>query len=485
VGYLWCIPVISLSFNGYFSVITACHVNCHVTLVILPFDNLVFQETGMFKQAVGKVALCCALALGVSTQALAVTEIAFWHSMDGELGQEVNALAARFNQQHSDVKIVPVYKGNYDQSLAAGIAAFRSGEAPAILQVYEVGTATMMASKAIKPVYQVFADAGIAEDESQFVPTVAGYYTDAKTGHLLSQPFNSSTPVLYYNKDAFKQAGLNPEQPPKTWQELAEDTAKLRAAGMKCGYASGWQGWIQIENFSAWHGLPVASENNGFDGRDAVLEFNKAEQVKHIELLEAMNKKGDFTYYGRKDESTSSFYNGDCAMTTASSGSLADIRKHAKFSYGVSMMPYDADVKGAPQNAIIGGASLWVMNGKDAVTYKGVAQFLQYLTTPEVAAEWHQKTGYLPVTKAAYELTRQQGFYEKNPGADVATRQMLNKPPLPFTKGLRLGNMPQIRTIVDEELESVWSGKKTAQQALDAAVERGNQLLRRFEQSTK
>ncbi|PWC15437.1 sn-glycerol-3-phosphate ABC transporter substrate-binding protein UgpB [Brenneria corticis] len=428
---------------------------------------------------------CATLALACSANAQAATEIPFWHSMEGELGKEVNSLVERFNQSHSDVKIVPVYKGNYEQNLAAGIAAYRAGNAPAILQVYEVGTATMMASKAIKPVYEVFKDAGINFDESIFVPTVSGYYTDAKSGQLLSQPFNSSTPVLYYNKDAFKKAGLDPEQPPKTWQQLAEYTAKLRAAGLKCGYASGWQGWIQIENFSAWHGLPVASKNNGFDGADAVLEFNQPTQVKHIQRLQDMNKQGNFTYFGRKDEPTEKFYNGDCAITTASSGSLADIRQHAKFDYGVGMMPYDADAQGAPQNAIIGGASLWVLNGKDAATYKGVAEFMQFLAQPEIAAEWHQKTGYLPITKAAYELTQKQGFYEKNPGADIATRQMLNKPPLPFTKGLRLGNMPQIRTLVDEELESVWTGKKTPQQALDSAVARGNALLRRFEQSTK
>ncbi|MGL9720785.1 sn-glycerol-3-phosphate ABC transporter substrate-binding protein UgpB [Symbiopectobacterium sp.] len=430
-------------------------------------------------------AVLVALTLAYQANANAVTEIPFWHSMEGELGKTVDSLATRFNQSHPDVKIVPVYKGNYEQSLAAGIAAYRTGNAPAILQVYEVGTATMMASKAIKPVYQVFKDAGIDFDESVFVPTVSGYYADAKTGHLLSQPFNSSTPVLYYNKDAFKKAGLDPEQPPKTWQQMAEYTAKLRAAGMKCGYASGWQGWIQIENFSAWHALPIASKNNGFDGTDAVLEFNKPTQIKHIQLLQDMNKKGDFTYYGRKDESTEKFYNGDCAITTASSGSLANIRAHAKFNYGVGMMPYDAEVPNAPQNAIIGGASLWVMGGKDDATYKGVAQFMQFLAQPEMAAEWHQKTGYLPITTAAYELTKQQGFYENNPGADIATRQMLNKPPLAFTKGLRLGNMPQIRTIVDEELESVWTGKKTPQQALDTAVERGNVLLRRFEQSTR
>lgn len=429
--------------------------------------------------------ICIALGLAFSAQALAVTEIPFWHSMEGELGVEVNSLAQRFNQSHPDYKIVPTYKGNYEQSLAAGIAAVRSDRAPAILQVYEVGTATMMASRAIVPVYEVFKNAGIAFDEKQFVPTVAGYYSDAKTGHLISQPFNSSTPVLYYNKDAFKKAGLDPEQPPKTWQALAKDAEALRKAGMSCGYASGWQGWIQIENFSAWHGLPVATKNNGFDGTDAELEFNKPTQVRHIQQLAEMNKKGDFTYFGRKDESTAKFYNGDCGITTASSGSLADIRHYAKFNYGVGMMPYDETVPNAPQNAIIGGASLWVMKGKDDATYKGVAAFMQFLTQPEIAAEWHQKTGYLPITTAAYELTRQQGFYENNPGADIATRQMLNKPPLPFTKGMRLGNMPQIRTIVDEELEGVWTGKKTPQAALDNAVKRGNLLLRRFEQTVK
>lgn len=424
-----------------------------------------------------------ALGLALMANAQAVTTIPFWHSMEGELGKEVDSLAQRFNAENPDYKIVPTYKGNYEQNLSAGIAAFRTGNAPAILQVYEVGTATMMASKAIKPVYDVFKEAGIQFDESQFVPTVSGYYSDSKTGHLLSQPFNSSTPVLYYNKDAFKKAGLDRN----SRRKLAGSGGlcrKLKASGM-VRLRQRLAGLDQLENFSARNGLPFASKNNGFDGTDAVLEFNKPEQVKHIAMLEEMNKKGDFSYVGRKDESTEKFYNGDCAMTTASSGSLANIREYAKFNYGVGMMPYDADAKDAPQNAIIGGASLWVMQGKDKETYTGVAKFLDFLAKPENAAEWHQKTGYLPITKAAYDLTREQGFYEKNPGADIATRQMLNKPPLPFTKGLRLGNMPQIRVIVDEELESVWTGKKTPQQALDTAVERGNQLLRRFEKSTK
>jgi sn-glycerol 3-phosphate transport system substrate-binding protein len=417
-----------------------------------------------------------------ATSAQAATEIQFWHAMEAALGERVNVIANDFNASQSEYKIVPVFKGTYDQTLAAGVAAYRSGNAPAILQVFEVGTATMIAAKkAVIPVSQVFKQAGVPLDEKAFVPTIASYYSDSKTGQLISMPFNSSTPVLYYNKDAFKKAGLDPEKPPRTWAELDEDAKKLKASGMSCGYSSGWQSWIQLENYSAWHGLPFATRNNGFDGTDAVLEFNKPQQVAHIQFLENMVKEGTFTYAGRKDEPVSKFYSGDCGIITNSSGSLATIKKYAKFNFGTGMMPYDANVKGAPQNAIIGGASLWVLSGKDPAVYKGVAEFLAYLATPAVAAKWHQDTGYLPVTTAAYALTQKQGFYDKNPGSETAIKQMLNKPPLPFTKGLRLGNMPQIRTIIDEELEQVWNGQKTPQAALDASVSRGNEQLRRFQ----
>lgn len=438
------------------------------------------------KPLVRSLVLGGALLVGASQAAWAATEIQFWHAMEAALGERVNDIASDFNRSQSDYKIVPVFKGTYDQTLAAGIAAYRSGNAPAILQVYEVGTATMMAAKkAVVPVTEVFKQAGTPLDQKAFVPTIASYYSDAKTDELVSMPFNSSTPVLYYNKEAFKKAGLDPNRPPKTWDDVRVYAEKLKASGMSCGFTTGWQGWIQLENYSAWHGLPYASQNNGFDGLDAKLEFNKPQQVAHIKFLQDMAKQGTFTYVGRKDEAVSKFYSGDCGILTNSSGSLATIRKYAKFDFGTGMMPYDASVKGAPQNAIIGGASLWVLAGKDPNVYKGVAKFLAYLSSPAVAAKWHEDTGYLPVTTAAYDLARSQGFYDKNPGADTAIKQMLNKPPLPYTKGLRLGNMPQIRTVVDEELEQVWAQKKTPQVALDSAVNRGNELLRRFQQSAQ
>jgi len=341
----------------------------------------------------------------------------------------------------------------------------------------------MSAKGAIKPVSAVMKDAGEPFDQKAYIPAVAGYYTSSK-GEMLSFPFNSSTTVFYYNKDAFRKAGLDPEKPPRTWPEVMQDSAKLKASGMRCAYTTDWQGWVHLESFSAWHNTLYATKNNGFGGTDARLVFNSPLHVKHIGNLQDMVKKGYFSYGGRKAESQAKFYNGECAMFTGSSASLANIRKNAKFGFAVSQLPYCPDVPGAPQNTIIGGASLWVMSGRKPEEYKGVAKFFTFLSRPEIQADWHQATGYLPVTTAAYELTKKSGFYEKNPGADVSVQQMVVKT-TDKSRGVRLGNMVRIRTVVDEELEAVWAGKKDPKTALDTAVQRGNELLERFQKTAR
>jgi sn-glycerol 3-phosphate transport system substrate-binding protein len=420
-----------------------------------------------------------------STAVHAQTEIQFWHSMGGALGDKVSELANNFNKSQSQYKVVPSYKGQYPESMTAAIASFRAGNAPHILQVFEVGTATMMAAKgAIVPVAQVMKDADEPFNPKAYLPTVAGYYTDSK-GNMLSFPFNSSTIVYYINKDAFKKAGLDPNKAPRTWKEFNAAAEKLKAAGQQCVYTSGWPSWMHVENFSAWHNLPIGTKDNGMSGTDTVFQINSPQHVKHLTMMGDMAKKGLFTYAGRTNQAEAKFSSGECAMLTSSSGAQANIRRNAKFEWSVNFIPYHDDIPGAPQNSIIGGASLWVMGGKTNNAYKGVAKFLAYLSRPEVQMDWHTSTGYVPITQAAYEMTRKSGYYDKNPGADIAIKQLTNKPPTANSKGLRFGNYVQGREVFEEEMEGVFAGKKDAKTALDEAVKRGNEILRKFESSNR
>ena len=432
-----------------------------------------------------KLVLALAAAALFAPAAQAQTEIQWWHSMGGALGEALNELAGKFNASQKDYKVVPVYKGSYPVSMTAAIAAFRAGNAPHILQVFEVGTATMMAAKgAIVPVAKVMTDAKEPFDPKAYLPTVAGYYTDMK-GNMLSYPFNSSTVMFYINKDAFKKAGLDPDKAPKTWQEVLNAGEKLKAAGQQCVYTTSWPSWMHIENFSAWHNVPIGTKQNGMAGTDAQFTINSPLHVRHIGMLADMSKRGMFTYAGRTNQGDAKFSSGECAMFSGSAGAQAGIKKAAKFDWSINFIPYHDDVKGAPQNSIIGGASLWVMGGKKPAEYRGVAKFFAFLSRPEVQMDWHTKTGYVPITQASYELTRKSGFYEKNPGADMPVRQLTNKAPTANSKGLRFGNFVQGREVIEEELEAVFSGRKEAKAGLDEAVKRGNDVLRRFEAANK
>ena len=419
------------------------------------------------------------LMSGMSTVAFAATEIQWWHAMGGTNGERVNKMATDFNATQSEYKIVPVYKGNYTETMTAAVAAFRAKKQPHIVQVFEVGTATMMAAKgAVYPVEDMMKDTGVAFDKSSYVPGVISYY-QASDGKLLSLPFNSSTPVLWYNKDALDKAGV--DKVPATWAEMDAAADKLLASGMKCGYSFGWQSWVMIENYSTWHNQAIGSKENGFAGTDTELTFNTDALKKRIQTIADGQKSGRFLYAGRKGDSLPSFTNGDCGMWMNSSAYYGSIKTQAKFSYGQAMLPLDTDVAAKPQNSIIGGATLWVLKGHDQGDYKGVAQFMAYLSTAPVQAWWHQETGYVGITMAATKLSEEQGFYKANPGTDTAAKQLSLNAPTPNSRGLRFGNFVQIRDVINEEMEAIWAGKKTASDGLDAAVERGNKLLRKFE----
>jgi sn-glycerol 3-phosphate transport system substrate-binding protein len=432
-------------------------------------------------------AASAALTCSGGAVAQAQTEINWWHAMGGQLGERVSELAEGFNKSQKEYKVNAIYKGTYTETMTGAIAAFRAKQQPHIVQVFEVGTATMMSAKgAIYPVHQLMADTGEKFDPKAYLPAVYGYYSTTD-GKLLSMPFNSSTPVFYYNKDAFKKAGLDPNKPPKTWKDVEAYSKKLLGAGYNCGFTTQWQTWVQVENFGAWHNVPFATKANGFGGiADVKLTINDPLRVRHIENMAKWQKEKIFVYAGREGKPNPKFTTGECPMIMGSSGSAGGFTQAMKdVKYGISMLPYYDDVKGAPQNSIIGGATLWVLTGKPKAEYKGVAKFFSYLSTPEVQSKWHMETGYVPITKAAYELTKKKGFYEKFPGREVAVEQLSLHEPTPNSKGLRIGNFVQIRDVMDEELEAVWAGQKSAKQALDTAVERGNKLLADFARANK
>jgi sn-glycerol 3-phosphate transport system substrate-binding protein len=435
------------------------------------------------KRALFAVALALLAAPAALAQSAPI-EIQWWHAMTGVNAELVTKFVDDFNHAQTRYKVVAVFKGGYADTMQAAIAAYRAGDPPAIVQVFEVGTATMMAAKgAVKPVYQLMAESGEKFDPNAYLPAITSYFS-TPDGKMLSLPFNSSTAILYYNKDAFKKAGLDPANPPKTWPEVFADAKKIRAAGYACGFTTSWLSWIQIEQFSAWHNLPIGTKANGMEGTDTVLTFNNPIVVRHIANLVKAEADNDFVYGGRTMEPDQKFISGECGMTFNSSGFYGLAQAGAKFPFGVGELPYYPDVKGAPQNSIIGGASLWVMGGKSPEVYKGVAEFLNFLSQTPQQVRWHEATGYLPITKAAYEAAKASGYYAKHPDAELPVIQMTRKPPTENSRGLRFGNFVQIRDVIAEELENAFAHKKTPQQALDDAVNRGNALLRQFQAAT-
>ena len=427
-----------------------------------------------------------ALAAGLfaaAAPASAQTEIQWWHAMSGDLGQKLEKIATDFNASQASYKIVPVFKGTYPEAMTGAIAAFRAKQQPAIVQVFEVGTATMMAAKgAVYPVYELMKEENVPFEPASYLPAITGYYSDTK-GNMLSFPFNSSTPVLYYNKDLFRKAGLDPDKAPTTWEDIADAAKKLRASGASCGFTTNWPSWVQVENLSTLHNVPIGTEENGLGGLSAKLTIANELVTRHWGNLAEWQKDKAFDYGGRTDKANPKFLSGECGMQMQSSGSRGGILANAKFDVGMGMLPYYKDAKGAPQNSIIGGATLWVLKGRPAAEYKGVAEFFAYLSKADVQAWWHQNTGYLPITKAAYELTKAQGYYDKNPGSDIAVRQINLNPPTANSKGLRFGNFAQIRDVIEEEMENMLTAKKTPKEALDDAQRRANDMLRAFEKT--
>jgi len=439
--------------------------------------------------------LAGAVALGLSTPAAAQQqpiEIQFWHGLTQPLGGMLEQIAADFNASQSQYRVVATFRGSYPETMVAAIAAFRANQAPHIVQMFEVGTGTMMAAgRAVKPVHELLAETGVQIPFDDYLPAVRGYYS-LRDGRMMSMPFNSSTAVVFYNKDAFRRAGLDPEAFPRTWQALEQAARRLRAAGVECPMTTAWPTWTQVEQFSAIHNIPLATQGNGFGGLNAELRINNPLMVRHLQNLVDWQREGLFRYGGRDGQGDALFPNATCAIIFGSSGLRARIQREAQFPWGVAMLPYYEGTAGAPINSIIGGASFWAMNRgpnatRSAAENLGIAQFFAWVSRPEVVRKWHVDTGFLPVRVSVFRALEAEGFYRQNPGADIPIAQLMRGggQMTENSMGIRLGGFVEIRTIIQEEMERAFQGHQNAETALNSAAQRGNVVLRNFERQNR
>ncbi len=419
--------------------------------------------------------------LGLSAHLMAVTDIELWHAFDGPLAETFTEIVEDFNHHSGNYRVVLVKKDNYAKAFEQGIEAFKTGTHPHILQIYEVATLTaMMTNQVFKPVDQLMSAYHKKFDPDVYIDSVRHFYSNAE-GKMMSLPWNASTGILFYNKKAFVEAGLDPEKPPKTWQDLEKIAIELKKKGFK-GYTTAWPAAYHLEHVCSWHNLPFATAANGFNGLSARLTFNQQPEIFHISKVVEWIDSGTFTYAGRfGNEPEKLFADQTCAILLQGANRLPLLQKQAPFPIGVGFMPYWPQIAKEPFNLNIGGASFWVMSGFKDEEYRGIVQFFEYLSSTEIQAFWHQKTGYLPITDAAYYLTKKKGFYKDHPAAEVAVLSVMGPRTTANTKGIRLGDYVQVRDVIIENLEKAFNKELTPKEALDNAVKEGNLILESFE----
>ena len=444
--------------------------------------------TSSFARALRTSLLASLLALFAIAHAQP-TEIQMWYALTGALGEHTLEQVEDFNASQDQYRVVADFSGTYDETMVAAIAAFRAGTAPHIVQMFEVGTATMMyAEGAIKPVHELFAETGVPFDPDVFLPAVRGYYS-LPDGRMMSMPFNSSTAVMWVNDDALEAAGIDPATVSlETWEEVREVARQVvDEGGADCGFSMAWPTWTQFEQFSAVHDIPLASLSNGLEGLGAEMLIDSDLHVQHVQNLIDMSAEGSFMYGGRGNAGDTLFVSGECAIVQGSSALIARVNREAEFDWTMHMLPYYEGTPNAPLNSIIGGASFWVMQSPERTDeeWAGVAEFFSFLSTVEQARKWHVNTGYLPIRFGIYEELEAEGFYAENPGLDIPYLQLTRGEATANSSGLRLGNMPQIRAIIEEEFELALNGQQSAQRAMDNAVERSNVVLRAFQRANQ
>lgn len=432
------------------------------------------------------VSLAAVVAALGTTASAEKTTFEYWYGLGGYLGEVVQKTCDRFNAAQDSYEIKCVGQEGYANAVQNTIAAFRAKKHPTLVQAYDAGTADLMMSGEFYPVQKMMADFNIDIDWDDYFPGIADYYA-ASTGELFSMPFNSSTPVLYYNTDDFAAAGV---AAPQTWEQFEAALRALKAANPeKCAYGYAPSTWIDLEQFSMAHNVPVASNNNGYDGLDSEYLYNTTQHVKHMENLLKWYKEGLSEIRTSQGglNARDSFAQNQCSIYFGSIASHATVHKAAVegMNWDVTMLPvYEGFER---HNTVVGGASLWVLSGKSDDEYRGAAAYLKFLATPESEEFWSTNTGYIPVTRTGYDALVAKGFYDNAPfkGREVALTSLTFTDPGALTRGIRLGGFIQARKEWKAEVEAAFAGQKSMQQALDTAVERSNKVLTRFARTYK
>ncbi len=408
----------------------------------------------------------------------AKTTITLWHAMSGANLTALEAIVKDFNASQSEVEVVPVFTGTYAETLTKAIAAFRNNTHPHIVQVYEVGLQTMLDSGAIVPVFEL-AEPGF--DWGDIVVPILNYYS--VDGKLYSMPFNSSTAILYYNKDIFQKAGLDPNKPPTTFDEVFEYGKKIvESKAALGGIAFGWPAWV-FEQMHALHAQFYANNENGRKAKASEVYFNKDFGVKVFSEWIRWAQSGVLVYGGREYNANNAFLAGQVAMLIQSTSSVGSIESKASFKVGTTFLPR---IPGYPKgNSVIGGATLWVMKGKSKEEYKAVWEFLKFVAKPEVSQKWHKSTGYFPTSNSALKGLLDEGWFSVRPNHLTAFLQILSGINRPESQGVRLGNFVAIRDVVDSAFEKALQYKgpdieKTAKAILDDAAKQCNQILKDY-----
>jgi sn-glycerol 3-phosphate transport system substrate-binding protein len=382
----------------------------------------------------------------------ATAEPTLAHNLDAANEARLAAVIERYRKETGNsIRLVRVEKGDKPATLN-------------LLSRYQMSD-VLSQPKDFVPLHSMMSRAGVPLSITLSEVLKPGV-TDVR-GRLVALPVLYSTPLLFYNKNAFRKAGLNPDLPPKTWFEMQGYLDKLQSAGYDCPYTSSWPVWVHIDNVSAVSGVPATDAKGS-------LKFNALPQVKHVAMMATWSKARYFRQFGHGNEASQRFRDGQCAMITTDSREYADFQDARGVELGVAPLPYHDDVYGGRRPALADGPSLWVGAGKPAAEYRQAARFVSFLLSPEIQVELVRVHGGLPMTEAARLASLSRLLQDGKQALDAAYVSLQGKAGAP---SLRVSNVDGARVIADEELNAVWTQDKPAKAGLDTAVSRGNSVL--------